>query len=46
MNWPFAALLGNLLGEHEVRTGKLFKGALRRFAGDLATLGKGEILVG
>ncbi len=42
----FAALLGNTLAEHEVKTGKLFKGALRRLAGDLATLGKGEILIG
>ena len=31
----FAALLGNALAEHEVKTGKLFKGALRRLAGDL-----------
>jgi formylmethanofuran dehydrogenase subunit C len=42
----FAALLGNRLADLEVKTGKLFKGALRRLAGDLATLGKGEILLG
>jgi formylmethanofuran dehydrogenase subunit C len=42
----FAALLGNTLAELEVKTGKLFKAALRRLAGDLATLGKGEILIG
>jgi formylmethanofuran dehydrogenase subunit C len=42
----FAALLGSTLAEYEVKTGKLFKGVLRRLAGDLATLGKGEILIG
>jgi len=42
----FAALLANVLAEHDVKTGKLFKGTLRRLAGDLATLGKGEILIG
>jgi formylmethanofuran dehydrogenase subunit C len=42
----FAALLGSRLVELEVKTGKLFKSPLRRYAGDLAALGKGEILLG
>jgi formylmethanofuran dehydrogenase subunit C len=42
----FAALLGAVLAEQDVKTGKLFKAPLRRLAGDLATLGKGEILTG
>jgi formylmethanofuran dehydrogenase subunit C len=42
----FAALLGSRLVELEVKTGKLFKSTLRRYAGDLAALGKGEILLG
>jgi formylmethanofuran dehydrogenase subunit C len=42
----FAALLGSTLARHEVKTGKLFRSALRRLAGDLASLGKGEILIG
>jgi formylmethanofuran dehydrogenase subunit C len=42
----FAALLGSTLAALEVKTGKLFKGPLRRYAGDLGALGKGEILLG
>jgi len=38
-------LMGSFLGGHSARAGKLFRKPLRRFAGDMATVGKGEIFV-
>jgi formylmethanofuran dehydrogenase subunit C len=38
-------LLAGFLGSHSVRAGKLLRRPLRRFAGDMATLGKGEIFI-
>jgi formylmethanofuran dehydrogenase subunit C len=38
-------LMADFLGGYSVRGGKLFRRPLRRFAGDMATLGKGEIFI-
>jgi len=38
-----ARLMAGFIGEHSARAAKLFRGPLRRFAGDMAVLGKGEI---
>jgi formylmethanofuran dehydrogenase subunit C len=38
-------LMADFLGGHSVRAGKLLRRPLRRFAGDMATLGKGEIFI-
>jgi formylmethanofuran dehydrogenase subunit C len=36
-------LMASFLGSHSARAGKLFRRPLRRLAGDMATVGKGEI---
>lgn len=41
----FTALFGRFLQNESRGAGRLFKSPLRRFAGDMAVLGKGEILV-
>jgi formylmethanofuran dehydrogenase subunit C len=41
----FPALFSRLLQEESRGAAKLFKGSLRRFSGDMAALGKGEIFV-
>ncbi len=38
-------LMADFLGGYSVRAGKLLRRPLRRFAGDMATLGKGEIFI-
>jgi formylmethanofuran dehydrogenase subunit C len=38
-------LMASFLGGHSARAGKLFRRPLRRFAGDMATVGKGEIFM-
>jgi formylmethanofuran dehydrogenase subunit C len=38
-------LMADFLGGLSVRAGKLFRRPLRRFAGDMATVGKGEIFI-
>jgi formylmethanofuran dehydrogenase subunit C len=38
-------LMADFVGGHSVRAGKLLRRSLRRFAGDMATLGKGEIFI-
>lgn len=38
-------LMADFVGGYSARGGKLFRRPLRRFAGDLATLGKGEIFI-
>jgi formylmethanofuran dehydrogenase subunit C len=38
-------LMADFLGGHSPRADKLFRQPLRRFAGDMATLGKGEIFI-
>ena len=38
-------LMADFVGGHSARTGKLLRRPLRRFAGDMATLGKGEIFI-
>jgi formylmethanofuran dehydrogenase subunit C len=38
-------LMADFLGGHSARAGKLLRRPLRRFAGDMASLGKGEIFV-
>ena len=38
-------LMADFLGGHSVRAGKLVRRPLRRFVGDMATVGKGEIFV-
>jgi formylmethanofuran dehydrogenase subunit C len=38
-------LMAGFIGGHSVRAGKLLRRPLRRFAGDLATVGKGEIFI-
>ena len=37
-------LMASFLAGHSARAGKLFRRPMRRFAGDMATLGKGEII--
>ncbi|MBO0752554.1 MAG: formylmethanofuran dehydrogenase subunit C, partial [Bradyrhizobiaceae bacterium] len=38
-------LMAGFLGSHSTRAGRLAKKPLRRFAGDMAALGKGEIFL-
>jgi formylmethanofuran dehydrogenase subunit C len=40
-----ARLMADFIGEHSTRAAKLFRRPLRRFAGDMAVLGKGEVFV-
>lgn len=40
-----ARLMADFIDEHSARAAKLFQRPLRRFAGDMATIGKGEIFV-
>jgi formylmethanofuran dehydrogenase subunit C len=41
----FTGLFARMLEAESRGTARLFRSALRRFAGDMAALGKGEILV-
>jgi formylmethanofuran dehydrogenase subunit C len=41
-----ARLMAGFIGEYSARAAKLFNRPLRRFAGDMAVLGKGEIFAG
>jgi formylmethanofuran dehydrogenase subunit C len=38
-------MMGGFLGGHSAGAGKLLRKPLRRFAGDMATVGKGEIFL-
>ena len=38
-----ARLIAGFIGSYSARAARLFRGPLRRFAGDMATLGRGEI---
>jgi formylmethanofuran dehydrogenase subunit C len=40
-----ARLMAGFIGGHSARAAKLFERPLRRFAGDMAVLGKGEIFI-